>query len=199
MGLTISAKHMATLTGPACRATLMQVHLNSILFILFLIYYYTTMLCHHKASLSLFFICPSNNVVTRQTFIVFIWYITIQQCSDTTKLHCPHSFSCHPTMLWYHKPSFYSFYLLPYNNAVAPQSFIVFISTMRCHHKAPLSSSFFFPSDNVAIRQTFIVLISYITIQQCCGTTELHCPHSFNPIQQSCDTTKFHCTLRLIY
>ena len=93
VGLTISAKHMATLTGPACRATLMQVNLNSILYILSLIYYCATMLCHHKASLSLFFICPSNNVVIRQTFIVLISYITIQQCSGTTELHCPHSFN----------------------------------------------------------------------------------------------------------
>ena len=133
-----------------------------------------------------------------QTFIVLILFITITQCCGTTKLHCPHSFSSHPTMLWHHKASLSSFYFFPYNNAVAPQSFIVLIlslpiqqccdttklhcthfiyyhTTMLWCHKASLSLFFFFPSNNVEASQSFIVLILFLPIQQFCNTTKLHC------------------------
>ena len=53
-------------------------------------------------------------------------------------------------MLWHHKASLYSFHLLPYNNAVVPQSLIVFIIG--------------FPSNNVVTPQSFIVLILFLLI-----------------------------------
>ena len=105
-------------------------------------------------------------VAKRGTFVLWHFHVCClhkdpKQCCDNTKLNCPNLFSFHPTMLWHHTTSLYSFNLLLYNNVVAPQSFIVFIW--------------------------------FITIQQCCGTTKLHCPQYFLPIQQCCDTTKLHC------
>ena len=164
------------------------------------IYYHTTMLWHHKASLCSFFFFPSNNVVTPQSFSVLIHYYT--------------------AMLWHHKGSLYSFhslqqnnavapqrcivliYLLPQNNAIAPQSCIVLIhflpiqqccdttklycphsiyshTTVLWHHKALLSSVLLFPSNNVVTPQSFIVLIVFLPIQQCCDTTKLRCICSY--------------------
>ena len=88
------------------------------------IYYHATMLWYNKDSLSEFFFFPYNNVVIPETFNVLILFITIKQCCDTTKLHCPHSFSSLPTMFWHHKASLYFFIA---NNVVTPQSFIVLI------------------------------------------------------------------------
>ena len=154
------------------------------------------MLWQRKASLHSFHLLTSNNAVAPKSFIVLILF-----CS-------------HPTVLWHHKASLYWFYFFLYNNAVAPQSSIVlilFLSIQQCcdttklhcicsyptmfwHHKDSLSSFYFFSYNSAVVPQSVIVLISFITIQQCCGTTKLHCPHSFLPIQQCCDTTKLNCT-----
>ena len=172
------------------------------------------MLGHHKASLSSFFFFPCNSFVIPQSFIVFL---PIQQCCEATKFHFTHFiyYAVVPQnfivlILFFpsnHVVTPQSFivliYLLPYNNVVVQQRFIVrilFLSIQQCcditnlhcthfiyyhntmlwHHKASLSSFFFFPSNNVVAPQSFIVLILFLPIQQCCGTTKLHCPHSFS-------------------
>ena len=112
-----------------------------------------------KSFIVLFFF-PSNSFLTLQSFILFL---PVQQCCDTTKFHCTHSFSSHPTMLWHHKASLYSFYFFPYNSAVVPCA------------------------------QSFIVLILFLPFQQCCDTTKLHCIHLFITIQQCCDNIMLHC------
>ena len=172
-------------TQQCCGTT--EIHCNHF------IYYHKTMLWHNKASLSSFIVFSFNNVVITQSFIVFL---PIQQCCDASKL--PWS----------------SFIFFPSNSVVTPQTFIVFVPMQQCcdttklhctysisshktmpwYHKASLYSFYFFLCNNAVAPQSFIVLISVITIQQCCGTTNFHCPHYFLPIQQCCDTTKLHST-----
>ena len=159
-----------------------------------------TMLWYQKASLSSFYFFPYNNAVAPQSFIVLILFLPIQQCCDTIKLHCTHLIYHYAAMLWHNKASLYSFHLLPYNNAGAPQSFIVLIlflpmqqfcnttklhcissyPTMLWHHKASLYLFYFFPYNNAVTPQSFIVLILFLPIQQCCDTTKLHCAHSIS-------------------
>ena len=111
-----------------------------------------------------------------------ILFLSIQQCSDTTKLDCTHAISSHSTMLWHLKIWLYVVLIqfLPVKQCcditkLDGTPLILFLPTMLWHHKIWLYSFYFFPSSNVVAPQWEPLMVACLDrySKQCCGITSV--------------------------